>query len=84
MAYESYADRLERINKLTIRMEELDITRKELADLTGISSRRIRDIQRGSVIEEWEGRILCEHLHRRWNKLWVLYEGEWVARLRER
>lgn len=84
MAYESYSKRLARINKLTKRMAELEVSPEELSVASGVSADRILEIQQGYAIKRWEGQRLCESLESPWTDLWVLFEGDWVVRERLR
>lgn len=83
MAREGYSSRLERINKLTKKRNERNISRGQLAAKTGLTAARIRAIERGEEVSGSEAKAICRALNTLWSEIWVKFEGMIVVRERK-
>lgn len=56
------------------------MTRSELAAETGLSSARIREIERGAEVTGGEAKDICKALNTWWSEIWVNQDGMIVVR----
>ena len=80
MPRESYQQRLARINKLTLKRKARDLSLKELADDSGLSVSRLRDIERGAEVTGGEASAVRDALNTHWSEIWVKQDGMIVVR----
>ncbi|MEQ1876579.1 MAG: helix-turn-helix transcriptional regulator [Bdellovibrionia bacterium] len=84
MSGKSYLDYLERYNRLTKKREDCGFSRSDLANIVGLTPKRIRNIERGLEVTGGEAKEICRALATRHSEIWVNQDGMIVVREKKR